>query len=101
MTSERQILVSAKFGRSRLMTVARHHDVRREFVFRQLELVVLGATNLIFYALSTVMFAPWVGHAVFAAIALLCITTGEREARRMRACGRFHQCKRSLEVLGI
>lgn len=91
------VMAAMKFGRARMMLVLRHQEVSREFYSHQIQLAAVAATQLLFYLFTEAE----IGRAFFLGLALLCITTGEREARRMRACGRYHQCKRSLEVVGI
>jgi hypothetical protein len=97
MTDLDQIVLASKFGRRRVATVLHHQETRRNFYWHQCELAAVGALQVVFFAASTGPFE----QAFFASLAMLCITCGEREARRMRACGRYHQCNRSLEVIGI
>lgn len=97
MTEFDQVTHALKFGRRRVALVLHHQETRRHFFWHQFELAIVGAMHLVFFAMSMNV----VAQGVFVALALLCFTTGEREARRMRACGRYHQCNRSLEVIGI
>lgn len=90
------VLASTKFGRDRMMTVVRHQETVREFKSRQIELVGMAVLQLVTWSVSS------------SEIGILCLcvfflvaTTGRDEARRMRACGRYHQCLRSIEVIGI
>lgn len=82
-----------KFGGKRALARDLHNDRRREFRLRQYELAAAGAWCLIL--------ALCVGAAYFAPFVVLFFTTAEREARRHRACGRYWQCRRSIEVIGI
>lgn len=89
-------LKALKFGRKRALRILHHDQVRSSFYKRQVSLAWASAVLLLCCAASSGL-----PHEVFACLVLLCTGAGEREARRMRACGRYHQCKRSLEVIGI
>ena len=93
-------LKALKFGRGRAGLVLHHQETRRSFYWHQAELAAVASLNITLFAASSVM-ALGSGRALFASLALLCLTCGRREAQRMRACGRYHQCKRSLETVGI
>jgi len=82
-----------RFGGKRALARDLHNDRRREFLLRQRQLILTGA---LFIGALIVSDIYW-----FAPLAALLFTTAEREARRHRACGRYWQCKRSLEVIGI
>jgi hypothetical protein len=84
-----------KFGRARMLRVLDHHEVRRSFYWRQFDLALVAGVEFGFFVFS--------GEAqiVFAILTLLCVICGASEAKRMRACGRYHQCRRSLEAIGI
>jgi hypothetical protein len=86
-----------KFGPRRTLRVLEHQQNIRVFLNRQYELAAIAVFNLIFFVCSGYS-APGI---FFLVIGLTCIAFGTSEARRMLACGRFHQCNRSLEVVGI
>lgn len=81
-----------KFGGRRAMLRAEHRWRLQEFRRRQVE---LAAVTALF-----VLFAAAIGETVFMMPAALLASAGASEARRMRACGRDWQCKRSMEVIG-
>lgn len=82
-----------RFGRERAFTRLKHRDRIREFALRQRQLATIGAVEIAFFIFSQ--------HPVFSGLALLFFTTATRECWRMRACGRYWECKRSVEVIGI
>jgi hypothetical protein len=82
-----------RYGGRRAIARQGHNETRRAFVLRQRQLAIVAALQLAVYAFTGV----W----MFALLAVLAVSAGEGEARRMRACGRYWQCKRSMEVIGI
>ncbi len=74
------------------------HDMRkREYRWRQFELL-----SLAFIWGVGAAFTDIVGlKALGATLALVMIQQATQEAKRMRACGRYYQTKRSVEVLGF
>lgn len=97
MTEFDQITRAARFGMSRVDTVMRHQETARHFRLRQPALAVLAAMFLVGFSLGN---RTW-PRDFSVSMAMLLIIAGATEARRYRACGRIHQCKRSLEVIGI
>jgi hypothetical protein len=81
------------WGRARAFTRLDHADRKRTFIHRQYDIAAAGAVLMIGYVLT--------GSFVFPPLITLLFTTGARECWRMRRCGRYWQCNRSLEVLGI
>ena len=82
-----------RYGGPRALRRDRHRERVREFVLRQRQLAATGGLFIVAYVVSDV--------GLFAALAALMFSTATPECRRMRACGRYWQCKRSIEVIGI
>jgi hypothetical protein len=82
-----------RFGGQRALIRDQHNDRHREFRARQFQLAAAGAW--------CILLALFAGIEYFGPFVILFFTTAEREARRHRACGRYWQCNRSIEVIGI
>lgn len=82
-----------RFGPKRTLARDAHRDRIREFMLRQKQLSAAGFVQFAFYIVSG-------SHPFFAMLGALLFMTAIDECRRMRACGRYWQCKRSIEVIG-
>lgn len=82
-----------KFGGRRALARDLHNDRKREVLLRQRQLAIIGTLFIGAFAITQV--------SAFALLAVLLFTTAAREAKRFRACGRYWQCRRSIEVIGI
>jgi hypothetical protein len=82
---------------SRRMHVLNNQDRLRRYRWRQYELMALVAIWGVGWMLTDLL---WV-KLLSLTIVLIVVQTGTIEARRMRACGRYHQTNRSVEVIGI
>lgn len=81
-----------RHGKDRADRRRRHIDIRRDFRRRQIQLAAVGCWLILLFVISSVF--------LLGALALLVFSTATDECRRMRACGRYWQCKRSIEVIG-
>lgn len=80
------------FNRQRARLILDHADIKRQFRHRAQSCSVLAFAFLVVFALT--------GFSFFGAIAILFFSTIIDEMRRMRACGRYWRCQRSIEVIG-
>lgn len=81
------------FGRDRAFTRLHHRDRLRDFRWRQYQLAGTGGMFILFFLFTQIV--------VFAILAVVMFSTATRECWRMRACGRYWQTKRSVEIIGI
>ena len=84
-----------RFGGRRALIRSDHRRTVQDFKARQRDLALAGSWFLILSLMPT---GIWF---VLAALGIVLFTTAKDEAKRMKACGRYWRCKRSMEVLGI
>jgi hypothetical protein len=85
-----------RYGGVRAEARDRHRGERQKFKRRQQDLAAAAVVEF--------GFALIIGGRAgmfLALLGLFVVQCGVAETRRMRACGRYHQCNRSMEVIGI
>lgn len=83
-----------RFGRDRAFARMRHREIVRDFKRTQQNQAFVA-----FWFIGLFSFTDF--RSLFLPLAVAILQKAIAECRRMRACGRYWRCNRSIEVIGI